>query len=109
MNWEAISAVSELVGTAAVLVTLIYLAVEIRQNTTAVATATYESTMPGFNDINVVVASHPALASVLDRGCQSADSLKGEEVVEFNFLGRCYANQWWKLLKLYEKLEAQEL
>ena len=103
MNWEAISAVGQLVGAVAVLITLIYLAVQIKQNTAAVATATYESTMTGFNDINVVVASHPALASLLDRGCQSPDSLNAEEVVQFNFLLRCYANQWWKLFKLHER------
>jgi len=103
MNWEAIAAVGELVGAAAVLITLIYLAVQIRQNTATVATATYESTMTGFNDINVVVASHPALASVLDRGCQAPDSLNAEEGVQFNFLLRCYSNQWWKLFKLYER------
>ena len=56
MNWDAIAAVGELLGASAVLVTLIYLAVQIRQNTSAVATATYESTMTGFNDINIVVA-----------------------------------------------------
>jgi hypothetical protein len=76
MNWEAISAVGRLVGAVAVLVTLIYLAVQIRQNTAAVATATCESTMIGFNDINVVVASHPLLASLLDRGRQSPESLQ---------------------------------
>ena len=103
MNWEAISAIGELVGAAMVLITLIYLAVQIRQNTAAVATATYESTMTGFNDINVVVASNPVLSSVIDRGCQSVDLLNDEEVVQFNFLLRCYANQWWKLFKLYER------
>lgn len=103
MNWEAISAVGQLVGALAVLVTLIYLAVQIRQNTAAVATATYESTMTGFNDINVVVASHPPLASLLDRGCQSPESLQAQEIVQFNFLLRCYVNQWWKLFKLYER------
>jgi hypothetical protein len=59
--------------------------------------------MTGFNDINVVVASQPALASLLDRGCQAPDSLNSEEVVQFNFLLCCYANQWWKLFKLYER------
>ena len=103
MNWEAIAAVGEIVGAAAVLITLIYLAVQIRQNTSAVATATYESAMTGFNDINVVVASHPTLASLLDRGCQNPESLNAEEVVQFNFLLRCYANQWWKLFKLHER------
>jgi len=103
MNWDAIAAVGELLGASAVLVTLIYLAVQIRQNTSAVATATYESTMTGFNDINVVVAGNPALASLLDRGCQNPDSLNSEEIVQFNFLLRCYTNQWWKLFKLYER------
>ena len=103
MNWDAIGAVGELLGASAVLVTLIYLAVQIKQNTSAVATATYESTMTGFNDINIVVAGNPALASVLDRGCQNPDSLSNEEVVQFNFLLRCYSNQWWKLFKLYER------
>ena len=103
MNWEAITAVGELVGAAAVLITLIYLAVQIRQNTEAVATSTYESVMTGFNEINVVVASHPGLASVLDRGCQNPSSLDAEAVVQFNFLLRCSANQWWKLFKLHER------
>jgi hypothetical protein len=48
----------EIPGALAVLVALIYLAVQIKQNTSAVATATYESTMTGFNDINVVVAGN---------------------------------------------------
>lgn len=103
MNWEAMTAIAELVGVVAVLITLIYLAVQIRQNTAAVATSTYESVMTGFNDINVVVASHPELASVLDRGCQNPSSLNPEGVVQFNFLLRCYANQWWKLFKLHER------
>jgi hypothetical protein len=103
MNWEAISAVSELVGVTAVMITFIYLAVQIRQNTAAVATSTYESVMTGFNDINIVVASDPALASLLDRGCQNPTGLNTEDVVQFNFLLRCYANQWWKLFKLHER------
>ena len=102
MNWEAIGAIGEIVGALAVVITLAYLVIQIRQNTAAVATATYESTMTGFNDINVVVASNPELASLLDRGTQSPDTLSAEEITQFNFLLRCYANQWWKLLKLRE-------
>jgi hypothetical protein len=40
---------------------------------------------------------------VLDRGCQNPSSLDPEAVVQFNFLLRCYANQWWKLFKLHER------
>ena len=103
MNWEAISAVGQLIGALAVLITLIYLAIQMKQNTAAVATSTYESTMTGFNDINVIVASTPILASILDRGCMSTDELTEIETVQFNFILRCYANQWWKLFKLYER------
>jgi hypothetical protein len=103
MNWEAISAIGQIVGALAVLITLIYLAVQLKQNTAAVATSTYESTMTGFNDINVVVASVPELASLLDRGCQNTGTLTSNEIVQFNFILRCYTNQWWKLFKLYER------
>ncbi len=103
MNWEAVTAITEVVGVTAVLATLTYLAIQIKQNTAAVATSTYESVMTGFNDINVVVASNPDLASLLDRGSQHPKSLSPEDVVRFNFLLRCYANQWWKLFKLHER------
>jgi len=57
MNWEAIGAIGEIVGALAVVASLAYLVIQIRQNTAAVATATYESMMTGFNDINVIFAS----------------------------------------------------
>jgi len=43
MNWEAVSAISELVGTVAVVVSLLYVAVQIRQNTRAIQGATTHS------------------------------------------------------------------
>ena len=46
MNWEAIGAVGELAGAVAVIVTLIYLAGQLRQNTKALRSSTYQA----FND-----------------------------------------------------------
>jgi hypothetical protein len=43
MNWEAISAVSEIIGATAVIITLAYLAVQIRQNTQMNASALRQS------------------------------------------------------------------
>ena len=40
MNWEALGALSELIGAIAVVLTLIYLAVQIRQNTRAIRLGT---------------------------------------------------------------------
>ena len=42
MNWEAIGALGETVGALAVLVTLVYLAMQIRQNTKTVQAAKTE-------------------------------------------------------------------
>ena len=46
MNWDAIGAVGELVGAVAVVVTLVYLASQLRQNTKALRSSTYQA----FND-----------------------------------------------------------
>lgn len=43
MNWDAISAVGKLVGAAGVILTLVYLAIQIRQNTAAVKGATHQT------------------------------------------------------------------
>ena len=53
-----------------------------KQNTAAVATSTYESTMTGFNDINVIVASTPELASIINRGCMNTDKLTETENIK---------------------------
>lgn len=42
MNWEAIGAIGEILGAIAVLLTLAYLAAQIRQNTNSVRTSTFQ-------------------------------------------------------------------
>ena len=50
MNWEALSAIGELVGAVGVVATLFYVAVQVRQNTRAVRAAT----------LNAITSSHQA-------------------------------------------------
>ena len=45
MNWEALGAIGEIVGAVAVIATLGYLAVQIRQNTRSVRAATLQSVL----------------------------------------------------------------
>ncbi len=40
MNWDAVGAIAELVGATAVVLTLVYLSIQLRQNTRAVEHAT---------------------------------------------------------------------
>jgi uncharacterized membrane protein len=45
VNWDAIGAVAEVIGALAVLITLIYLALQIRQNTRAINSSALDSTV----------------------------------------------------------------
>lgn len=102
MNWSELGAAAELVGAIAVVVTLVYLAIQIRQNTRSVATATYDSVMTGFNDLNVELMRDPDLLSLYLRGTEHPESLTEAEGTRFVLMIRCYANQWEKLLRLYQ-------
>ncbi len=101
-NWEAIGAIGEILGAIAVLLTLIYLVAQIKQNTASVVTATYESMMSGITDINLVVVGNSELASLPVRGGRDPDSLDYEEALRYAFLLRCWMNQGLKQLRLFE-------
>jgi hypothetical protein len=51
MNWDAISAVSELVGTITVVVTLVYVGLQVRQNTKALVAGSRQGLLDGDLDL----------------------------------------------------------
>jgi hypothetical protein len=65
MNWEAIGAIGEVAGAAGVVATLIYLAVQIRQNTRSVEAATYQSVAESLADASYRLLNAPS--SPIDR------------------------------------------
>ena len=86
MNWEAIGAVGEILGAIAVLVTLVYLAAQVRQNSRFVKAATYHSTMRARNEFNFAVATTPELSALLIRAQDKGTTLDAEERQRFNSL-----------------------
>ena len=95
MNWEAIGAVGEIVGAVAVLATLLYLALQIRQNTRFVQAATYHSAIRARNEFNFAVAMNPELSALLIRAADRNTALDAEEQQRFNAL-------MWALFNLFE-------
>ena len=93
MNWEAIGALAELAGAAGVVLTLVYLSVQLRQNTRAIqgSEVTYRSnlemaTNARFFDLRRDIYSDPELASIWTRGLVDPDMLaKGEWDRFFNY------------------------
>lgn len=64
MNWEAISAVGEIVGATAVVVTLIYLAVQIRHGTKATQAANIQAAAAMDQEALLVLGADPATAQM---------------------------------------------
>jgi hypothetical protein len=62
MNWDAIGAIGETVGALAVILTLAYLAVQIRQNALATQTASHHAVTDSLNQGNLAMAQDAALA-----------------------------------------------
>ena len=52
MNWEAIGAVGEVGGTLLVGVTLVYLVIQVRQNTSELRTASRQGVSSGYRAVN---------------------------------------------------------
>lgn len=67
------------------------------------ATATYESVLSGYKDINMVVAGNPDLARIAYHGLNTPDALSESESIQFSFLMRSVCNQWLKVLRLRER------
>lgn len=103
MNWDAVGAVAEVVGAAGVLITLVYLAVQIRHNSASVDASTEDGVTSGFNDVNNVIAADAELARIFTAGLEDPESLSDEEAVRFSFLFSSYVNQYNRLLVLNRK------
>jgi hypothetical protein len=84
MNWEAISAIGQIVGAIAVVISVLYLAREVRRNARATRFAAMRSTLDAFNRLAEQIAEHPDVAEVWIRGVYDYESLEGVDRTRFN-------------------------
>ena len=103
MTIQDLGSVGELIAAIATVATLIYLAAQIRQNTSTVATSTYESVFNGYNEFNLSIANNPDLSRILDSGLHDPASLDKDEQVRFVLIMGSFSNQYLKLLRLKER------
>src|SRR5262245_46556297 len=86
VNWEAISALGQLVGALAVVISLIYLANEVRSNTRATREASMRWVQDNYTQWVRQVSGHPDLSELYYRGIHDFESLEGVELVRFSGL-----------------------
>jgi hypothetical protein len=83
MNWEAISAISQLVGSLAVVLSVLYLAVQVHQNTRVVRLATQDAAASALRDVTKPFMENPELERIWRVGLENVSGLSVEERARF--------------------------
>ena len=95
MNWDAVGAVGEIIGAAAVVVTLIYLAAQVRAGNRALRTSVRDSAFRQLQDWNNQLVSDEKLPLMFQKGLEDFDSLDEPERARFLHLS-------YSFMKLFE-------
>lgn len=95
MNWSVVSAVADLIAASAVIISLIYLARQIRLNTEEIAAgneasklAAFERNIESGNHIRELLILYPDLTEIFLKGQKNFSELNKQERVRFSMLLR---------------------
>lgn len=96
MNWDAIVAIVEVVGLIAVVVSLVYLAIQVRQNSQLISQNTFVARSAMVHETSVfyarffeMIADNSELASIFRRGVDS-EELDPDDITRFESLMEVY-------------------
>jgi hypothetical protein len=102
INWDALGAIGELLGSLVVLVTLVYLAIQTRSlNKQSQAEARY-AFVEAVGQINMIIAQSTESASIWRKGLESIGDLNEDERMQFFMFVGQYANLWSVMHQLHE-------
>ena len=83
MNWSAIGAAGEVLGAVAVVLSLVYVAAQVRQNTKALRGAATANAIASLRDWNKELISNVAVARVWGRGVENMNDLDDDGRAQF--------------------------
>jgi len=98
MNWEAVTAVSDVISGIGVIISLLYLAVQVKQNTAMMrGTAKTQQTALGQN-LLLYLADHPAVISKIKTGEEANEF----EELQISYSSRAFFRAWETYAYLHE-------
>ena len=104
MSWDAVGAIGEVIGAIAVVLTLVYLAVQLRQNTKALKSNTWQSIQDAEQRFDEFLSRDTTLLDVWIRGAENGlDSLVEPEKLQFYLLSKQLLDQFQTHHYHYEK------
>ena len=87
MSLEDLGNIGELIGGIGVVISLVYLATQIRQNTRSSRTASYQAAVTSISDLTREIGAAPELARIIATGGSELSTLAPNERLQFHFLG----------------------
>jgi len=101
MNWEAIGAIGEVGGAIAVVITLFYLAGQVRQSNIHARRNEHNATMEQVSLLRISLAQDESLVDVYLKGLESYISLTPNEKVRFNSI---LGQQFWNYHQIWDRV-----
>jgi hypothetical protein len=97
MNWDAVGAIGEIVGAVAVVITLAYLAAQVRSGKHALMTNVRDSAFQQLQDWNLHLVQDEKLPLLFQKGAKDLDGLDDAERARFVHVA-------YSFIKLFENL-----
>jgi hypothetical protein len=90
MNWDAVSAISEVIGAAAVVASLVFVGVQLRSNTKVLKLTFTDSSVHRFKESVIRLAESEQLSELLLRGVPDPEMLDGQDSYRFSLMIQAY-------------------
>jgi hypothetical protein len=102
MNWDALGAIGELLGAAAVVLTLGYLAIQIRHSNNQTAANMGARILDEYKRMQEVGISNPYLADLLVK-LKAGEQLTPSEDIQLDFYSDRYLTHWLQVQSGYDR------
>jgi hypothetical protein len=94
MNWDAIATVAEVASAIAVVVSLIYLALQVRQNTVAQQGSTHHQFLSTQTTANQLIGGSAEVCELIEKANEDFASITSAERFRLLFIYYDHFNQW---------------
>ena len=109
MNWDAVGAIGEVVGAFAVVMTLIYLSVQTRQNTKAVRHASARGVQEDANAWRFRIVESPEVSELFRKGLRDPESLEANDKYRFRMFLDALVFHWQHAVESGEPVPAKNI
>ena len=86
MDWGAVGAIGEVLGAIGVIVSLLYVATQVRRNTRSIRASAYQALCDASARFTVTLGSDPQVAATFHKGLAGVEELSPNEAAQFQWL-----------------------